>query len=615
MVRFNDDCTAVRQGTESVGVDLTVNEEQLRNKLTAHSPTADIVIGGVKVSCILDTGAETSLISCEFYKEHLADKVNSLGTVGTFIRLVGANDLEIPVAGYLETPIEIFGSTVTASFLVRSESSPETSSGRRTQYPILLGCNVLRAIASLGVVPIESCTDEWNVALQWFKFKNWQDECLHGSSPPTPGVVGDVCLVQEETIPPFSARYVSVSCNLNEPDQHNQCVLIRNLASSCSVQVLEGVQKVRNSLLNILLCNLGDSPVTMLKSQSIASAITAIEVEEVHIQPHDSHDGLQVSVGLVVCNEIETIGDDTSTVPTCTDTPNQLREFFVFPDGVEYTLPPGISLRGLDPEHAILVAEMIKKYESAFSMGPLDLGKCTLIPHGIHLTSDQPVRLPYRRIPPHCMSEVQKLLQGLLEKGIIHRSSSPYASPTVLVRKKDGSIRLCIDYRKLNALTQKDAFPLPRIEETLEALGGSQFFSSLDMAHGYFQLVMHPDSVDKTAFRVPWGLFSFDRMPQGLCNSPSTFQRTVEMIFGDMNMSKLILYLDDILVFSNTFQEHIERLGVVFERLIKHGLKLKGGKCGFFQREKQGTLSGSCGLMMLMRRFVSSKTYCVRLRC
>ena len=166
------------------------------------------------------------------------------------------------------------------------------------------------------------------------KFKNRQDKCLHGSSTPTHGVVGDVCLVQDETVPPFSARYVSVSCSLKEPEQHDQCVLIRNhLATSCTshqetcfdknVQVLEGVQKVQTSLLNILLCNLGDSPVTILKSQSIASAIT---VEEVHIQPHDSHDGLQVSVGLVVCNESDTIDDDTSTVPTCTDTANQLCE-------------------------------------------------------------------------------------------------------------------------------------------------------------------------------------------------------------------------------------------------------------------------------------------------
>ena len=401
---------------------------------------------------------------------------------------------------------------------------------------------------------------------------------------------------------PFSARYVSVSCKFNKSCvtlQHKACAFIRNhpLVSgrdesfdfSKHVHVLEGVQDLHNLSFSVLVCNFGDCPAVLPASYSLADALETIQGEEVYLQPCDPLDGLQVSVELVVDNEVidaqESNDEEAGTVLTCHSTSSQPREF-VFPDGLSYKLPPGIDLNELDPKDAVSVAELIRKYELAFSMGPLDLGKCSLIPHEIHLTiSDQSVRLPYRRIPPHCMPEVQELLQGLLEKGIIQRSTSPYASPTVLVRKKDGSLRLCIDYRKLNALTVKDVFPLPRIEESLEALGGSRFFSSLDMSHGYFQLLMHSDSIDNTAFRVPWGLFSFTRMPQGLCNSPSTFQRTVEMIFGDMNMSKLILYLDDILVYSNTFQEHLNRLSIVFERLIRYGLKLKGEKCKFFRRE------------------------------
>lgn len=153
----------------------------------------------------------------------------------------------------------------------------------------------------------------------------------------------------------------------------------------------------------------------------------------------------------------------------------------------------------------------------------------------------------------------------------------------VLVRKKSGAIRLCIDYRQLNAITIKDSFPLPRIEETLEALGGSKYFSSLDLSHGYFQVAMGKDSIEKTAFRVPWGLYEFNRLPQGLCNSPSTFQRVMELIFADLNLEQLVIYLDDILVYSATFEEHVKRLGEVFNRLIQNGLKLKGEKCQLFQ--------------------------------
>ena len=177
------------------------------------------------------------------------------------------------------------------------------------------------------------------------------------------------------------------------------------------------------------------------------------------------------------------------------------------------------------------------------------------------------------------------MLQEMLDQGIIRHSKSSFASPIVLVKKKDGSLRLCVDYRQLNDRTVKDSFPLPRIEETLEALGGATFFSSLDLAHGYFQVRMHPDSIGKTAFRVPWGLYEFLRMPQGLTNSPSTFQRTMEFILGDLNLSKIVLYLDDILIFSTTFEEHLDRLDCVLSRLGEHGLKVKGKKCQLFQDE------------------------------
>ena len=180
------------------------------------------------------------------------------------------------------------------------------------------------------------------------------------------------------------------------------------------------------------------------------------------------------------------------------------------------------------------------------------------------------------------VDEVKTLLQGFLDQGLIRRSSSNYASAVVLVRKKSGALRLCIDYRQLNAKCLKDAFPFPRINESLEAMGGACMFSSLDLAHGYFQVTMYPASITKAAFRIPWGLYEFTRMPQGLINSPSTLQRIMEMIFGDLNLSELILYLDDILVFSKTVPEHIGRLEREFKRFSKHGLN--GAKCKLFQK-------------------------------
>ena len=182
---------------------------------------------------------------------------------------------------------------------------------------------------------------------------------------------------------------------------------------------------------------------------------------------------------------------------------------------------------------------------------------------------------------------MKTLLQGFLDQGLIRRSSNNYASVIVLVKKKSGALRLCADYRQLNAKCLKDAFHLPRIEESLEAMDGACLFSSLDLAHGYFQVTMHPDSISKTDFvpdsSVPWGLYEFTRMPQGLMNSPSTFQRIMEIIFGYLNLSEVVLYLDDVLMYSKTVSEHITRLEKVFKRFSEHGPKLNAAKCKLFQ--------------------------------
>ena len=587
-----------------------VNEEELRRKLIAPSPSANIEIGGKIVPCILDTGAETSLISSTFYHQHLAGETGALGTVGTLLRVYGANNLEIPIEGYLDTTIRVLGSSVDASFLVMSDQSSLTE--RRKEFPILLGCNVLRAIHAMGVTPSGQSSDDWNIALQWLGVEELKQPCKAAGSQ---GIGGMLLRTEEvEVLPSCTTKLVS--CCLEKAPAVSVPVMVRACPpSTCSeedmntpsnsrslkgaefshMRVLEGIQQVsEDGITQVLICNSGPE-VTIPANFEIATVDEVQFSEKIYLQY--TAEGLEVSVQDVVsegedkCNLIPPHSDPESVLTSAKEQAGNLepscesQEEFTFQDGTKYLLPPGISLKSCGREEAAKVAELIRKYDAAFSKGPLDLGKCDLIPHEIQVTSDKQVNLPYRRIPPHLMPEVRGLLQDLLAKGIIRKSASSYASPVVLVKKKDGTIRLCIDYRRLNSVTVKDSFPLPRIEETLEALGGSRFFSSLDLAHGYFQVAMHENSIDKTAFRVPWGLFSFNRLPQGLCNSPCTFQRIMEAIFGDLNLSQVVLYLDDILVFSSTFDEHLERLGLVLERLICHGLKLKGTKCQLFRTE------------------------------
>ena len=154
----------------------------------------------------------------------------------------------------------------------------------------------------------------------------------------------------------------------------------------------------------------------------------------------------------------------------------------------------------------------------------------------------------------------------------------------MIVRKKDGSIRFCIDFRKLNQRTIKDEYPIPRIDDTLLSLAGSKYFTTLDLKSGYWQVELREWDKAKTAFCVGWlGFFECNRMPFGLCNAPATFQRLMERCMGDLNLRDCLIYLDDIIIFSSTFEEHLQRLQAVFENLEKHNLKLKPSKCKFFK--------------------------------
>ena len=247
----------------------------------------------------------------------------------------------------------------------------------------------------------------------------------------------------------------------------------------------------------------------------------------------------------------------------------------------------GFDWSGLAPAQATQGRQLLQRYADVFSRSDHDLGCSTLLEHEIPLIDDVPVRQRYRRLPPSQYEQVKAHIQLLLDGGVIRPSTSPYASPIVLVHKKSGELRMCVDYRQLNAKTRRDAYPLPRIEESLDALGGAQYFSTLDLASGYNQVSVAEHDRAKTAFCTPFGLYEFNRMPFGLCNAPGTFQRLMERIFGDQSFQTLLLYLDDVVVFSSSFDQHLQRLELVLGRLRAQNLKLKLSKCRFFTREAQ----------------------------
>ncbi|KAL5457023.1 hypothetical protein EMCRGX_G034258 [Ephydatia muelleri] len=226
---------------------------------------------------------------------------------------------------------------------------------------------------------------------------------------------------------------------------------------------------------------------------------------------------------------------------------------------------------------------LLRKFDDLFVSENGALGRTKVVKHRIN-TSGSPIRQPLRRQPESLKGDMNEEVRKMLSRGVIRPSSSPWSSPVVMVRKKNGSWRFCIDYRKLNAVTHQDAYPLLRIDATLESLAGSTLFTTLDLASGYWQVEIEEDDKEKTAFSTEKGHFEFNVMPFGLTNAPATFQRLMECILAGLTGEQCLIYIDDIIVFSASFPEHLERLTNVFLKLQDAGLKLKTEKCKFVQK-------------------------------
>lgn len=243
------------------------------------------------------------------------------------------------------------------------------------------------------------------------------------------------------------------------------------------------------------------------------------------------------------------------------------------------------AVTGLTAKQCDEVAKLLIKHKTTFSESDSDLGRSGIIRHKISTGEARPIKQPLRRLPVHMNEEADRQIDEMLKKDVIQPSTSPWASGIVMVQKKDGSKRFCVDYRKLNDVTLKDAYPLPRIDASLDQLSGAQWFSCLDLNSGYWQVEVDEQDRQKTAFTSRQGLFEFKVMPFGLCNAPATFERLMETVLAGLHWKICLIYLDDVIVTGKTFEDMIKNLDQVFERLHEAGLKLKPRKCQLFCRE------------------------------
>ena len=239
----------------------------------------------------------------------------------------------------------------------------------------------------------------------------------------------------------------------------------------------------------------------------------------------------------------------------------------------------------LSHEQKCRVRQVLREECDAFMKSDDDVGCVEELVLDIKLKDNTPVQRSYISIPPPMFSEVKAYLEDLKRRGWIRPSRSSYSSPMVCVRKKDGSLRLCIDYRQLNGKSMKDSHPIPRIQDSLNVLGGKKWFSTLDQGKAYHQGFMKEEARHLTAFVTPWGLWEWIRIPFGLTGAPSTYQRFMEDTLREVRDECCIPYMDDALVYSAAFEEHLNHLRKVLQLLKKKGLKLKPSKCRLFRHE------------------------------
>ena len=229
--------------------------------------------------------------------------------------------------------------------------------------------------------------------------------------------------------------------------------------------------------------------------------------------------------------------------------------------------------------------ELLLEYQDTISSDELDLGLTSLVEHCIDTGDAKPCRQALRRTPAAYAHIMDEQVQLMLKQGIIKPSVSDWSSNVVLVKKKDQTYRFCVDFRALNACSVRDMQPIPRIDSCLEALAGASWFTTLDMRSGFFQVKIREEDAKKTNFITRNGAYSFKIMPMGLCNSTATFRRLMNIVMARLTYESCLVYLDDVIIFSNTVKEHLERLEVVLGRFRKACLKIRADKCHVLQRE------------------------------
>lgn len=498
--------------------------------IAADMPPAEIYlkarIYGKEIACLLDTGCERSIISRKLIPDAVIDDLD--------ISLHAANGTVIPILGVTRLNIDIKGLQITTDFVV-TEALEE----------LILGVDWLTT---------NRCQWNFNTATLLL---HGQEIKLHRRA--SRAFVRRIYVKSDMVVPPRQQVNVPVKMTCNSLRMPHTDWVLEAKALRHGVLSARTLLKGVHDVAAVPIVNCSDTAHRLRANECIGCAepanVCCLEEDTVK-KTRDLND-----TRISNCRNMTVVENDLTHIDCLLD-----------------SLP-----EELTDEQRHSAKSFIKNYACLFSKSEYDLGRTSLVQHRIDTGENRPFKQPLRRHPLAHLPVIDEHVDAMLQNDIIELAASPWTSNIVLICKKDGSLRFCVDYRQLNQLTYKDGYPLPNIETCLQSLGGSRYFSSLDLRAGYWQTVIDPVDRDKTAFVTRKGTFRFKVLSFGLANAPALFQRLMDLVLVGLTWESCLVFVDDILVFSRSFEEHIERLTAVFERLKKAQLKLKPSKCKLFQ--------------------------------
>lgn len=505
--------------------------------------TAEVLIAGQICNCLLDTGSQVTTISQTYYEQNLSHL--EIKPLEHLLELEAANGQLVPYLGYIEIdvmfPKGFLGAETKLSTLALVTA--DTSSSAKSS--VLIGTNTLD-------LAYENHSDaEITVSTQTvpYGFKAILNVLGHRFKQKSNSIIGSVRIMgtKPECVPAGQTLVLEGSISTHELSSDKWVLM-----ESPSETPLPGGLLCTSCLVTLPPRTSQKIPV-ILKNETEHDIL--VPAKSVIAELHSLQSVITKEAAMGSSNEVE--------------------------DAQPFTIDFGDS--PIPGEWKKRISEKLWSMPELFALHDLDFGRTDKVMHRIRLQDETPFKHRARPIHPQDYDAVRKHLQELLDAGVIRESESSFSSPIVVVRKKNGDVRLCIDYRKLNLQTIKDAYALPNLEETFSALTGSCWFSVLDLKSGYYQIEVEESDKHKTAFVCPLGFWEFNRMPQGVTNAPSTFQRLMERCMSDIHLKEVVVFIDDLIVFSDTLEEHERRLLRVLSRLKEYGLKLSPEKCKFFQ--------------------------------